>query len=188
MLNKVELDFVSEGVLRYPGVNSKLFSDKVKVETKEEAEDRVYRTIASGKSKKDLAEYAKALARVDYPEIKLKKDIFQCTTVAEDDRVLESVAVNLINQIPELDAAAAALAEMAEEAKKEEEKAKEKQQYDEYIGKISVAREVLEKEAKDAGFGSLKTYLMFLDVFGSESTPNKGKVEDRVLKSRFGIE
>ena len=186
MLNKVELDFVSEGVLRYPGINAELFGDKVKVESKEDAKNRVYRKIIFGKSKKDLAEYAKKLAERNYPEDMLKNDFFGYKE--ENKEILKSVAESLIHQIPEFEAAA--LDEMAEEVKKEEEekKAKEKQQYDEYVGKISAAREVLEKEAKDAGFGSLKTYLMFLDVFGSESILNKGKVEDHALKNRFGIE
>ena len=186
MLNKVELDFVSEGVLRYPGKNAELFGDKVKVETKEEAENRIYQNVVSGKSNEGLAKYAKELGRYTCPENRLKNDFLRYAE--ESKEVLKSVAESLISQIPEFDTAA--IAEMAEKAKKEEEekKAKEKRQYDEYIRKISTAREVLVKEAKDAGFGSLKTYLMFLDVFGSESIPSKGKVEDRVLKSRFDIE
>ena len=39
------LDFVSDGKVRYPGYNAELFGDNVQVETKEEAEDRVYRFV-----------------------------------------------------------------------------------------------------------------------------------------------
>lgn len=55
------LDFVSDGKVRYPGYNAELFGDNVQVETKEEAEDRVYRFVTEEASSKLLLEYAKSI-------------------------------------------------------------------------------------------------------------------------------
>ena len=55
------LDFVPNGKVRYPGYNADLFGDNVQVETKEEAEDRVYKFITEEASSKLLLEYAKSI-------------------------------------------------------------------------------------------------------------------------------
>lgn len=41
----VELNFVSEGKLKYPGVNSKLFGNNIQVETEDEARNRLLQRI-----------------------------------------------------------------------------------------------------------------------------------------------
>ena len=73
--------------------------------------------------------------------------------------------------------------------KAENEKAKKDTEHAEYIRKLSAARKVLIKEGQDAGFGNLRTYLMFLNIFGNNSChASRGKVTNETFKERFGVE
>ena len=55
----VELNFVSEGKLKYPGVNSKLFGNNIQVETEDEARNRLLQRIYEKYDAKHLTEVSK---------------------------------------------------------------------------------------------------------------------------------
>ena len=111
------LDFVPNGKVRYPGYNADLFGDNVQVETKEEAEDRVYKFITEEASSKLLLEYAKSIKGSGNPESEIKthpayylktypiyyRDTFRYSESMkkECDEVIKSVAQKLINKIPD---------------------------------------------------------------------------------------
>ena len=63
----VELNFVSEGKLKYPGVNSKLFGNNIQVETEDEARNRLLQRIYEKYDAKHLTEYTAELSRVPRP-------------------------------------------------------------------------------------------------------------------------
>ena len=63
MIRNVELDFVSEGKLKYPGVNSKLFGNNIQVETEDEARNRLLQRIYEKYDAKHLTEYTAELSR-----------------------------------------------------------------------------------------------------------------------------
>lgn len=163
------LDFVSDGKVRYPGYNAELFGDNVQVETKEEAEDRVYRFVTEEASSNLLLEYAESLKASEIPEYEIKtrpiynRDTFKYSESMrkECDEVIKSVIQKLINKIPDFTAEADA------EKKKEieEKKAEQKKEYNDYISSVSAKRTQLAQEAKDAGFESLLEYLMFLEIY-----------------------
>lgn len=64
----VELNFVSEGKLKYPGVNSKLFGNNIQVETEDEARNRLLQRIYKKYDAKHLTEYTAELSRYINPE------------------------------------------------------------------------------------------------------------------------
>lgn len=59
----VELNFVSEGKLKYPGVNSKLFGNNIQVETEDDARNRLLQRIYEKYDAKHLTEYTAELSR-----------------------------------------------------------------------------------------------------------------------------
>lgn len=76
-----------------------------------------------------------------------------------------------------------------EKEKDAKEKIKKEAEYIEYIRKLSAAREVLVKEAHDAGFSNLRSYLMFLNIFGEDGHhEGRGKIANVIFKERFGID
>lgn len=173
------LDFVSDGKVRYPGYNAELFGDNVQVETKEEAEDRVYRFVTEEASSKLLLEYAKSIKGSGNPESEIKthpayylktypiyyRDTFRYSEFMKKEcaEVIKSVAQKLINKIP--DFAAEASKETTKKKEIEEKKAEQKKEYNDYISCVSAKRTQLAQEAKDAGFESLLEYLMFLEIY-----------------------
>ena len=167
------LDFVSDGKVRYPGYNADLFGDNVQVETKEEAEDRVYRFVAKEASSKLLLEYAESLKASEIPEYEIKtrpiynRDTFKYSESMrkECDEVIKSVIQKLINKIPDFTAEAYKEADAAKKKEIEEKKAEQKKEYNDYISCVSAKRAQLTQEAKDAGFESLLEYLMFLEIY-----------------------
>ena len=167
------LDFVSDGKVRYPGYNADLFGDNVQVETKEEAEDRVYRFVAKEASSKLLLEYAESLKASEIPEYEIKtrpiynRDTFKYSEFMrkECDEVIKSVIQKLINKIPDFTAEAYKEADAAKKKEIEEKKAEQKKEYNDYISCVSAKRAQLAQEAKDAGFESLLEYLMFLEIY-----------------------
>ena len=167
------LDFVSDGKVRYPGYNADLFGDNVQVETKEEAEDRVYRFVAKEASSKLLLEYAESLKASEIPEYEIKtrpiynRDTFKYSESMrkECDEVIKSVIQKLINKIPDFTAEAYKEADAAKKKEIEEKKAEQKKEYNDYISCVSAKRAQLAQEAKDAGFESLLEYLMFLEIY-----------------------
>lgn len=64
----VELNFVSEGKLKYPGMNSKLFGNNIQVETEDEARNRLLQRIYEKYDAKHLTEYTAELSRYINPE------------------------------------------------------------------------------------------------------------------------
>ena len=167
------LDFVSDGKVRYPGYNADLFGDNVQVETKEEAEDRVYRFVAKEASSKLLLEYAESLKASEIPEYEIKtrpiynRDTFKYSESMrkECDEVIKSVIQKLINKIPDFTAEAYKEADAAKKKEIEEKKAEQKKEYNDYISCVSAKRAQLAQEAKDAGFESLLEYLVFLEIY-----------------------
>lgn len=167
------LDFVSDGKVRYPGYNAELFGDNVQVETKEEAEDRVYRFVTEEASSKLLLEYAESLKASEIPEYEIKtrpiynRDTFKYSESMrkECDEVIKSVIQKLINKIPDFTAEAYKEADAAKKKEIEEKKAEQKKEYNDYISCVSAKRAQLTQEAKDAGFESLLEYLMFLEIY-----------------------
>lgn len=167
------LDFVSDGKVRYPGYNAELFGDNVQVETKEEAEDRVYRFVTEEASSKLLLEYAESLKASEIPEYEIKtrpiynRDTFKYSESMrkECDEVIKSVIQKLINKIPDFTAEAYKEADAAKKKEIEEKKAEQKKEYNDYISSVSAKRTQLAQEAKDAGFESLLEYLMFLEIY-----------------------
>lgn len=124
------LDFVSDGKVRYPGYNAELFGDNVQVETKEEAEDRVYRFVTKKASSKLLLEYAESINGSGNPEYEIKtrpiyydrdtyrySDSYSESMKKECAEVIKSVTQKLINKIPDF----------AAEASKEENAAKKRE-------------------------------------------------------------
>lgn len=187
MIRNVELNFVSEGKLKYPGVNSKLFGNNIQVETEDEARNRLLHRIYEKYDAKHLTEYAAALSRYLNPEDLLEnRDFFY---EGEDKDMLKKVAAELISRRQEFADKAEAEKMAVEKEKAEKEKAKKDAEHAEYIRKLSAAREVLIKEGQDAGFCNLRTYLMFLNIFGNNSChASRGKVTNETFKERFGVE
>lgn len=187
MIRNVELDFVSEGKLKYPGVNSKLFGNNIQVETEDEARNRLLQRIYEKYDAKHLTEYAATLSRYLNPEDLLEnRDFFY---EGEDKDMLKKVAAELISRRQEFADKAEAEKMSVEKEKAEKEKAKKDAKHAEYIRKLSAAREVLIKEEQAAGFGGLRTYLMFLNIFGNNSChASRGKVTNDTFKERFGVE
>ena len=64
----VELNFVSEGKLKYPEVNSKLFGNNIQVETEDDARNRLLQRIYEKYDAKHLTEYTAELSRYINPE------------------------------------------------------------------------------------------------------------------------
>lgn len=167
------LDFVSDGKVRYPGYNAELFGDNIQIETKEEAEDRVYRFVAKESNSKLLLEYAESLKASEIPEYEIKtrpiynRDTFKYSESMrkECDEVIKSVIQKLINKIPDFTAEAYKEANAAKKKEIEEKKAEQKKEYNDYISSVSAKRTQLAQEAKDAGFESLLEYLMFLEIY-----------------------
>ena len=167
------LDFVSDGKVRYPGYNAELFGDNIQIETKEEAENRVYRFVAKEASSKLLLEYAESLKASEIPEYEIKtrpiynRDTFKYSESMrkECDEVIKSVIQKLINKIPDFTAEAYKEADTAKKKEIEEKKAEQKKEYNDYISSVSAKRTQLAQEAKDAGFESLLEYLMFLEIY-----------------------
>lgn len=175
------LDFVSDGKVRYPGYNAELFGDNVQVETKEEAEDRVYRFVTEEASSKLLLEYAKSIKGSENPESEIKthpayylktypiyyRDTFRYSESMEKEcaEVIKSVAQKLINKIPDFAAEASKETNATKKREIEEKKAEQKKEYNDYISCVSAKRAQLAQEAKDAGFESLLEYLMFLEIY-----------------------
>ena len=175
------LDFVSDGKVRYPGYNAELFGDNVQVETKEEAEDRVYKFITEEASSKLLLEYAKSIKGSENPESEIKthpayylktypiyyRDTFRYSESMKKEcaEVIKSVAQKLINKIPDFAAEASKEENAAKKREIEEKIAEEKKEYNDYISCVSAKRAQLAQEAKDAGFESLLEYLMFLEIY-----------------------
>lgn len=168
------LDFVSDGKVRYPGYNAELFGDNVQVETKEEAEDRVYRFVTEEASSKLLLEYAKSIKGSGNPESEIKTHPIYYNGDAcrysesmkkECAEVIKSVAQKLINKIPDFAAEASKEANAAKKREIEEKKTEQKKEYNDYISCVSAKRAQLAQEAKDAGFESLLEYLMFLEIY-----------------------
>ena len=183
----VELNFVSEGKLKYPGVNSKLFGNNIQVETEDEARNGLLQRIYEKYDAKHLTEYTAELSRYINPEDLLEnRDFFY---EGEDKDMLKKVAAELISRHQEFAEMAEAEKMAVEKEKAENEKAKKDTEHAEYIRKLSAAREVLIKEGQDAGFGNLRTYLMFLNIFGNNSChASRGKVTNETFKERFGVE
>lgn len=176
------LDFVSDGKVRYPGYNAELFGDNVQVETKEEAEDRVYRFVTEEASSKLLLEYAKSIKGSGNPESEIKTHPayylkthpiyyngdacrYSESMKKECDEVIASVVQKLINKIPDFAAEASKEANAAKKREIEEKKTEQKKEYNDYISCVSAKRAQLAQEAKDAGFESLLEYLMFLEIY-----------------------
>ena len=175
------LDFVPNGKVRYPGYNADLFGDNVQVETKEEAEDRVYKFITEEASSKLLLEYAKSIKGSGNPESEIKthpayylktypiyyRDTFRYSESMkkECDEVIKSVVQKLINKIPDFAAEAPKETNAAKKKEIEKKKAEQKKEYNDYISCVSAKRAQLTQEAKDAGFESLLEYLMFLEIY-----------------------
>lgn len=172
------LDFVSDGKVRYPGYNAELFGDNVQVETKEEAEDRVYRFVTKKASSKLLLEYAESINGSGNPEYEIKtrpiyydrdtyrySDSYSESMKKECAEVIKSVTQKLINKIPDFAAEASKEENAAKKREIEEKIAEEKKEYNDYISSVSAKRTQLTQEAKDAGFESLLEYLMFLEVY-----------------------
>lgn len=183
----VELNFVSEGKLKYPGVNSKLFGNNIQIETEDEARNRLLQRIYEKYDAKHLTEYTAELSRYISPEDLLEnRDFFY---EGEDKDMLKKVAAELISRHQEFAEMAEAEKMAVEKEKAENEKAKKDTEHAEYIRKLSAAREVLIKEGQDAGFCNLRTYLMFLNIFGNSSChASRGKVTNDTFKERFGVE
>ena len=183
----VELNFVSEGKLKYPGVNSKLFGNNIQIETEDEARNRLLQRIYEKYDAKHLTEYTAELSRYISPEDLLEnRDFFY---EGEDKDMLKKVAAELISRHQEFAEMAEAEKMAVEKEKAENEKAKKDTEHAEYIRKLSAAREVLIKEGQDAGFCNLRTYLMFLNIFGNNSChASRGKVTNETFKERFGVE
>lgn len=183
----VELNFVSEGKLKYPGVNSKLFGNNIQIETEDEARNRLLQRIYEKYDAKHLTEYTAELSRYISPEDLLEnRDFFY---EGEDKDMLKKVAAELISRHQEFAEMAEAEKMAVEKEKAENEKAKKDTEHAEYIRKLSAAREVLIKEGQDAGFCNLRTYLMFLNIFGNNSChASRGKVTNDTFKERFGVE
>ena len=183
----VELNFVSEGKLKYPGVNSKLFGNNIQIETEDEARNRLLQRIYEKYDAKHLTEYTAELSRYISPEDLLEnRDFFY---EGEDKDMLKKVAAELISRHQEFAGMAEAEKMAVEKEKAENEKAKKDTEHAEYIRKLSAAREVLIKEGQDAGFCNLRTYLMFLNIFGNNSChASRGKVTNDTFKERFGVE
>ena len=182
-----ELNFVSEGKLKYPGVNSKLFGNNIQVETEDEARNRLLQRIYEKYDAKHLTEYTAELSRYISPENLLEnRDFFY---EGEDKDMLKKVAAELISRHQEFAEMAEAEKMAVKKEKAENEKAKKDTEHAEYIRKLSAAREVLIKEGQDAGFDNLRTYLMFLNIFGNNSChASRGKVTNETFKERFGVE
>ena len=175
------LDFVPDGKVRYPGYNADLFGDNVQVETKEEAENRVYKFITEEASSKLLLEYAKSIKGSENPESEIKthpayylktypiyyRDTFRYSESMKKEcaEVIKSVAQKLINKIPDFAAEASKETNATKKRKIEEKKAEQKKEYNDYISCVSAKRAQLTQEAKDAGFESLLEYLMFLEIY-----------------------
>ena len=165
------LDFVPNGKVRYPGYNADLFGDNVQVETKEEAEDRVYKFITEEASSKLLLEYAKSIKGSENPESEIKthpayylktypiyyRDTFRYSESMKKEcaEVIKSVAQKLINKIPDFAAEASKEANAAKKREIEEKKTEQKKEYNDYISCVSAKRAQLAQEAKDAGFENL---------------------------------
>lgn len=183
----VELNFVSEGKLKYPGVNSKLFGNNIQIETEDEARNRLLQRIYEKYDAKHLTEYTAELSRYISPEDLLEnRDFFY---EGEDKDMLKKVAAELISRHQEFAEMAETEKMAVEKEKAENEKAKKDTEHAEYIRKLSAAREVLIKEGQDAGFCNLRTYLMFLNIFGNNSChASRGKVTNDTFKERFGVE
>ena len=183
----VELNFVSEGKLKYPGVNSKLFGNNIQIETEDEARNRLLQRIYEKYDAKHLTEYTAELSRYISPEDLLEnRDFFY---EGEDKDMLKKVAAELISRHQEFAEMAEAEKMAVEKEKAENEKVKKDTEHAEYIRKLSAAREVLIKEGQDAGFCNLRTYLMFLNIFGNNSChASRGKVTNDTFKERFGVE
>lgn len=182
-----ELNFVSEGKLKYPGVNSKLFGNNIQVETEDEARNRLLQRIYEKYDAKHLTEYTAELSRYINPEDLLEnRDFFY---EGEDKDMLKKVAAELISRHQEFAEMAEAEKMAVKKEKAENEKSKKDTEHAEYIRKLSAAREVLIKEGQDAGFDNLRTYLMFLNIFGNNSChASRGKVTNDTFKERFGVE
>ena len=167
------LDFVPNGKVRYPGYNADLFGDNVQVETKEEAEDRVYKFITEEASSKLLLEYAKNIKGSENPESEIKthpiyyRDTFRYSESMKKEcaEVIKSVTQKLINKSPDFAAEASKEANAAKKREIEEKKTEQKKEYNDYISCVSAKRAQLAQEAKDAGFESLLEYLMFLEIY-----------------------
>ena len=144
------LDFVSDGKVRYPGYNAELFGDNVQVETKEEAEDRVYRFVTKKASSKLLLEYAESIKGSGNPEYEIKtrpiyydrdtyrhSDSYSESMKKECAEVIKSVAQKLINKIPDFAAEASKEENAAKKREIEEKIAEEKKEYNDYISSVS---------------------------------------------------
>lgn len=140
------LDFVSDGKVRYPGYNAELFGDNVQVETKEEAEDRVYRFVTKKASSKLLLEYAESINDSGNPEYEIKtrpiyydrdtyrySDSYSESMKKECAEVIKSVTQKLINKIPDFAAEASKEENAAKKREIEEKIAEEKKEYNDYI-------------------------------------------------------
>ena len=175
------LDFVPNEKVRYPGYNADLFGDNVQVETKEEAEDRVYKFITEEASSKLLLEYAKSIKGSGNPESEIKthpayylktypiyyRDTFRYSESMKKEctEVIKSVTQKLINKIPDFATEASKETNATKKREIEEKKAEQKKEYNDYISCVSAKRAQLTQEAKDAGFESLLEYLMFLEIY-----------------------
>lgn len=164
-----------------------MFGNNIQVETEDEARNRLLQRIYEKYDAKHLTEYAAALSRYLNPEDLLEnRDFFY---ESEDKDVLKKVAAELISRHQEFAEMAEAEKMTVEKEKAENEKAKKDTEHAEYIRKLSAAREVLIKEGQDAGFGNLRTYLMFLNIFGNNSChASRGKITNETFKERFGVE
>lgn len=148
------LDFVSDGKVRYPGYNAELFGDNVQVETKEEAEDRVYRFVTKKASSKLLLEYAESINGSGNPEYEIKtrpiyydrdtyrySDSYSESMKKECAEVIKSVTQKLINKIPDFTAEAYKEADAAKKREIEEKKAEQKKkEHNDYISCVSAKR------------------------------------------------
>lgn len=187
MVKIVELDFVSEGKLRYPGINAELFGDNIQVETGEEAKARLLQKIFGKYDNKHLAEYATKLEHRAHPECLV--EMIDFPNMHESEFILKKVAAELISRHQEFSDKAEAEKMAVEKEKDAKEKIKKEAEYIEYIRKLSAAREVLVKEAHDAGFSNLRSYLMFLNIFGEDGHhEGRGKIANVIFKERFGID
>ena len=164
-----------------------MFGNNIQVETEDEARNRLLQRIYEKYDAKHLTEYTAELSRYLNPEDLLEnRDFFY---EGEDKDMLKKVAAELISRHQEFAEMAEAEKMAVEKEKAEKEKAKKDTEHAEYIRKLSAAREVLVKEAHDAGFDSLRTYLMFLNIFGNNSChASRGKVTNDTFKERFGVE
>lgn len=153
----VDLDFVRPGVLRY-GTVAMTNIGKMPTETKEEAVERLVTAITSGKTLNEIYDSI-SLALLPYGAESLSDVGFRYRN--EDKGVRMEVRERLLKRQAEL-------APQVKSEEKEKVVAKEAEERKQYIEKIAAKRKVLEEDAKEAGFGSLLEYLMFLELCETE--------------------